>query len=82
MHVDIIYITNDGDWRKQNNITAEIKSTDGLDFRKWRGASSSQLLKESSSGQPYDAEYSHYYMVLMVKMARFKGFLKFWMYHM
>ncbi len=29
-HVDIIYITNDGDWRKQNNITAEIKSTDEL----------------------------------------------------
>ena len=32
------YITNDGDWRKQNNITTEIKSTDELHFRKWRGA--------------------------------------------
>ncbi len=30
-HVDIIYITNQlRDWRKQNNITAEIKSTHEL----------------------------------------------------
>ena len=56
-HVDIIYITNDGDWRKQNNITAEIKSTDELHLENGEALEISQLLKESSSGQPYDAVF-------------------------
>lgn len=56
-HVDIIYITNDGDWRKQNNITTEIKSTDELHLENGEALEISQLLKESSSGQPYDAVF-------------------------
>ncbi|HBC4363565.1 TPA: D-alanine--D-alanine ligase [Staphylococcus aureus] len=56
-HVDIIYITNDGDWRKQNNITAEIKSTDELHLENGEALEISQLLKESSSGHPYDAVF-------------------------
>lgn len=56
-HVDIIYITNDGDWRKQNNITTEIKSTDELHLENGEALGISQLLKESSSGQPYDAVF-------------------------
>ena len=28
--VDIIYITNDGEWKKKDNITQEIKNTDEL----------------------------------------------------
>ncbi|HHA2988682.1 TPA: D-alanine--D-alanine ligase [Staphylococcus aureus] len=56
-HVDIIYITNDGDWRKQNNITAEIISTDELHLENGEALEISQLLKESSSGQPYDAVF-------------------------
>lgn len=28
--IDIIYITNDGEWKKKENITDEIKSTDEL----------------------------------------------------
>lgn len=56
-HVDIIYITNDGDWRKQNNITTEIKSTDELHLENGEALEISKLLKESSSGQPYDAVF-------------------------
>lgn len=56
-HVDIIYITNDGDWRKQNNITTEIKSTDELHLENGEALEISQLLKEGSSGQPYDAVF-------------------------
>lgn len=56
-HVDIIYITNDGDWRKQNNMTTEIKSTDELHLENGEALEISQLLKESSSGQPYDAVF-------------------------
>ncbi len=42
----MIYITNDGDWRKQNNITAEIKSTDELHLENGEALEISQLLKE------------------------------------
>ena len=71
-HVDIIYITNDGDWRKQNNITTEIKSTDELHLENGEALEISQLLKVVQDN--HTMQYSHYYMVLMVKMARFKGF--------
>ena len=57
-HVDThLCFTNDGDWRKQNNIQLEIKSTDELHLENGEALEISQLLKESSSGQPYDAVF-------------------------
>lgn len=41
----------------KNNITAEIKSTDELHLENGEALEISQLLKESSSGQPYDAVF-------------------------
>ena len=61
-HVDIIYITNDGDWRKQNNITTEIKSTDELHLENGEALEISQLLKKVVQDN-HTMQYSHYYMV-------------------
>ena len=80
-HVDIIYITNDGDWRKQNNITAEIISTDELHLENGEALEISQLLKESSSGQPYDAVFPLLHGP-NGEDGTIQGLLKFWMYHM
>ena len=51
--VDIIYITNDGLWKK--NITEEIKEIESLNMTDIEAGEITILLKESSNGKPYDA---------------------------
>ena len=55
--VDIIYITNDGEWKKQDNITNEIESTEDLRIDNIPTGEISQLLSKGSSGQSYDAVF-------------------------
>ena len=52
--VDIIYITNDGLWKKKN-ITEEIKEIESLNMTDIEAGEITILLKESSNGKPYDA---------------------------
>ena len=44
--VDIIYITNDGEWKKKDNITQEIKNTDELVINDVEIGEISQLLSK------------------------------------
>ena len=53
--VDIIYITNDGLWKKKENITEEIKEIESLNMTDIEAGEITILLKESSNGKPYDA---------------------------
>ncbi|MFL1660534.1 D-alanine--D-alanine ligase [Staphylococcus epidermidis] len=55
--VDIIYITNDGEWKKKDNITQEIKNTDELVINDVETGEISQLLSKGSLGKSYDAVF-------------------------
>ncbi|MEJ7550493.1 D-alanine--D-alanine ligase, partial [Staphylococcus hominis] len=55
--IDIIYITNDGEWKKKENITDEIKSTDELVLNNVEAGEISQLLSKGSTGRSYDAVF-------------------------
>lgn len=56
-HVDIIYITNEGDWKKKENITETISSTDELDLQNIESGDFSRLLLETHDDQPYSAVF-------------------------
>ncbi|TBW83165.1 D-alanine--D-alanine ligase, partial [Staphylococcus epidermidis] len=56
--IDIIYITNDGEWKKKENITDEIKSTDELVLNNVEAGEISQLLSKVSTGRSYDAVFT------------------------
>ncbi|MEL0539140.1 D-alanine--D-alanine ligase [Staphylococcus debuckii] len=55
--VDIIYITNDGAWKKKEDITEEVKEIDSLRLAEVEEGEISNLLTNSSSGQPYAAVF-------------------------
>ena len=74
--IDIIYITNDGEWKKKENITDEIKSTDELVLNNVEAGEISQLLSKGST-DVLMMQYSHFYMDLMVKTVRFKDYSKY-----
>ena len=58
---------------EKENITEEIKNTDELVLNDEAGEIS-QLLSKGTV--VHMMQYSHYYMVLTVKMVRFKDYLK------
>ena len=64
---------------KQNNITAEIKSTDELHLENGEALDFTAI--ESSSGQPYDAVFPLLHGP-NGEDGTIQGLLKFWMYHM
>lgn len=74
--VDIIYITNDGDWKKKENIVDSITDIDTLRLSDISAGEISQLLGVGSSGENI-AQYFHYYMDQMEKMERYKVYLKY-----
>ena len=55
--VDIIYITNDGLWKKKGNITATIESPEELTLTDVEPEDITLLLKQSSAGEAYDAVF-------------------------
>ena len=55
--VDIIYITNDGLWKKKGNITATIESPKELTLTDVEPEDITLLLKQSSAGEAYDAVF-------------------------
>lgn len=56
-HVDIIYITHEGEWKKKENINTEVKDVDMLYLTDVEPGSISDLLKETHDGQGYDAVF-------------------------
>lgn len=56
-HIDIIYITNEGKWKKTKNITEEITSTDELKMADNVEGDISKMLTECSQGGRYDAVF-------------------------
>lgn len=55
--VDIIYITNDGAWKKKDNIVDSVEDTETLRLEDVKEGEISSLLTNSSSGQPYSAVF-------------------------
>lgn len=55
--VDIIYITNDGLWKKKDNITENINDPEELSLNEIEVGDISQLLSQSSDGKPYVAVF-------------------------
>ncbi|WP_105980473.1 D-alanine--D-alanine ligase [Staphylococcus simulans] len=55
--VDIIYITNDGAWKKKDNIVDSVEDTETLRLEDVKEGEISSLLTNSSSGQPYLAVF-------------------------
>ncbi|EKU47138.1 D-alanine--D-alanine ligase [Staphylococcus massiliensis] len=55
--VDIIFITNDGEWKKKENITDEIKDIETLKLNDVEEGAISELLLKSSEGKKYDAVF-------------------------
>ena len=55
--MDIIYITNDGLWKKKGNITATIESPEELTLTDVEPEDITLLLKQSSAGEAYDAVF-------------------------
>ena len=53
--VDIIYITNDGQWEKKENITKNIKTVEELHLEDISPGEITLLLKENGEGSKYDA---------------------------
>ena len=53
--VDIIYITNDGQWKKKENITKNIKTVEELHLEDISPGEITLLLKENGEGSKYDA---------------------------
>ncbi|MDN8837022.1 D-alanine--D-alanine ligase, partial [Staphylococcus aureus] len=51
--VDIIYITNDGAWKKKENIVDTINDIDTLRLTEVEAGEISQLLNVGSTGNPY-----------------------------
>ena len=56
-HVDIIYITNDGVWRKKENISEQINDIRLLHLDQSYEGEISTLLTQSSQGRRYDAVF-------------------------
>ncbi|MBI5975496.1 D-alanine--D-alanine ligase [Staphylococcus canis] len=56
-NVDIIYITNDGDWKKKNNITETITDIESLRLPDVAAGEISAMLTTSSLGGKYDAVF-------------------------
>ncbi|QLK86491.1 D-alanine--D-alanine ligase [Staphylococcus sp. 17KM0847] len=56
-HIDIIYITNDGQWKKQEHITEEITNIETLRLKDVEAGHISTLLTKSSQGGSYDAVF-------------------------
>ena len=55
--IDIIYITNDGDWKKQLDITKEISDIETLRLNDVEAGEISQLLTTSNNSKPYSAVF-------------------------
>ena len=55
--VDIIYITNDGDWKKKENIVDPIDDIDTLRLAEVPAGEISKLLNEGSLGTAYSAVF-------------------------
>ncbi|WP_210145821.1 D-alanine--D-alanine ligase [Staphylococcus sp. GDY8P75P] len=55
--VDIIYITNDGDWKKKENIVDPIDDIDALRLADVPAGEISKLLNEGSLGTAYSAVF-------------------------
>ena len=55
--IDIIYITNDGDWKKQSDITKEISDIETLRLNDVEAGEISQLLTTSNNSKPYSAVF-------------------------
>ncbi|MBK3719348.1 D-alanine--D-alanine ligase [Staphylococcus arlettae] len=55
--IDIIYITNDGDWKKQSDITKEISDIETLRLNDVEAGEISQLLTTSNNTKPYSAVF-------------------------
>ncbi|MGO2219201.1 MAG: D-alanine--D-alanine ligase, partial [Staphylococcus xylosus] len=55
--VDIIYITNDGAWKKKENIVDTINDIDTLRLTEVEAGEISQLLNVGSTGNPYSAVF-------------------------
>lgn len=55
--VDIIYITNDGDWKKKENIADPIDDIDALRLADVPAGEISKLLNEGSLGTAYSAVF-------------------------
>ncbi|MCU5746550.1 D-alanine--D-alanine ligase [Staphylococcus sp. SQ8-PEA] len=55
--VDVIYITNEGEWKKKENITDTIEDTDTLRLNHVPSGDISRLLRETHNGQPYSAVF-------------------------
>lgn len=55
--VDIIYITNDGDWKKKENIVDTINNIDTLRLTDVAAGEISQLLSVGSTGDRYSAVF-------------------------
>ncbi|KIX91376.1 D-alanine--D-alanine ligase [Staphylococcus microti] len=55
--IDIIYITNDGQWKKQENITDEVTDIDALRLEEVEEGQISEMLTTSSQGGRYDAVF-------------------------
>ena len=55
--VDIIYITNDGDWKKKENIVDPIDDIDSLRLADVPAGEISKLLNEGSLGTAYSAVF-------------------------
>ncbi|MES3713803.1 D-alanine--D-alanine ligase [Staphylococcus ureilyticus] len=55
--VDIIYITNDGDWKKKENIVDPIEDIDALRLADVPAGEISKLLNEGSLGTAYSAVF-------------------------
>ncbi|MCD8864824.1 D-alanine--D-alanine ligase [Staphylococcus arlettae] len=55
--IDIIYITNDGDWKKKSDITKEISDIETLRLNDVEAGEISQLLTTSNNSKPYSAVF-------------------------
>ena len=55
--IDINYITNDGDWKKQSDITKEISDIETLRLNDVEAGEISQLLTTSNNSKPYSAVF-------------------------
>lgn len=56
-HIDIIYITNDGVWRKKENISDQINDIHVLHLDQSHEGEISTMLTQSSQGGRYDAVF-------------------------
>ncbi|EGQ0398636.1 D-alanine--D-alanine ligase [Staphylococcus pseudintermedius] len=56
-HIDIIYITNDGQWKKMDNITEDITDVEALRIDDVATSDISAMLTQSSQGGRYDAVF-------------------------